>query len=160
MFQNLVTRVLANQTDGLSQPIEYPAGLAQNTTLGQEYLLTALEAGVEACPDQKYVLLGYSQGASLVLEASSRFSGNASEAIKAIILVGNPFRIPGKAINVDSRALPDRRGNIGLFTTSALSAGSKIPQFSTDLESSGKVLDYCLEVSSFLHLRDLHAPLC
>ena len=146
MFQNVVTRVLANQTSGLSQPIEYPAGPLQNTTSGQEYLLNAIETGVKACPDQKYVILGYSQGASLILEASHRFSKDALNSIKAIVLVGNPYRIPGKNSNVNSLALPDKRGNIGLFTTQALSTGAEIPQFPTDLDASGKVLDYCLEV--------------
>ncbi|KAI6877962.1 alpha/beta-hydrolase [Hortaea werneckii] len=145
MFSNLVARVLANQTEGLSQPVEYPAGPAQNTTSGQAYLLDAINSGLKACPDQKYVVLGYSQGASLVLEASKNFKTEALKAIKAIILVGNPYRFPGKKSNVDSHAQPDIRGTIGLFTTNALSSGSPIPQISASLDESGKVLDYCLE---------------
>lgn len=148
MFSNLVGRLLANQTDGLSQPVEYPAGPDQNTTSGQAYLLNAINTGVKACPEQKYVVLGYSQGASLVLEASKKLSKDAVEAVKAIVLVGNPYRFPGKQSNVDSHAQPDTRGTIGLFTTHALSSGSPVPQLPATLDASGKVLDYCLEVTS------------
>lgn len=92
------------------------------------------------------VLLGYSQGASLVLQASSRLGKKALEAIKAIILVGNPYRIPGKSANVDSHGNTDARGNIGMFVTQAITSNTPIPQFPESLEKSGKVLDYCLEV--------------
>ena len=146
MFQTLVSRVLQNTTGGLSQPILYPAGPAQNTSSGQEYLLHAISTGIQACPDQKYVLLGYSQGASLVLQASSRLGKKALEAIKAIILVGNPYRIPGKSANVDSHGNTDARGNNGMFVTQAITSNTPIPQFPESLEKSGKVLDYCLEV--------------
>ncbi|THY40724.1 alpha/beta-hydrolase [Aureobasidium pullulans] len=143
MFQTLVSRVLQNTTGGLSQPILYPA--AQNTSSGQEYLLHAISTGIQACPDQKYVLLGYSQGASLVLQASSRLGKKALEAIKAIILVGNPYRIPGKSANVDSHGNTDARGNIGMFVTQAITSNTPIPQFPESLGKSGKVLGYCLE---------------
>jgi pimeloyl-ACP methyl ester carboxylesterase len=155
MFNNLLSRVLANQTGGLSQPIEYPAGPAQNTSSGQAYLLDAINTGLKACPEQKYVLLGYSQGASLVLEASAKFSKDAIKAIKVVILVGNPYRFPGKKSNVDAQAQPDLRGTIGLFTTSALGSGSPVPQLPTSLDESGKVLDYCLEVGPPLPMREL-----
>ncbi|CAD0050190.1 unnamed protein product [Aureobasidium pullulans] len=148
MFQTLVSRVLQNTTGGLSQPILYPAGPAQNTSSGQEYLLHAISTGIQACPDQKYVLLGYSQGASLVLQASSRLGKKALEAIKAIILVGNPYRIPGKSANVDSHGNTDARGNIGMFVTQAITSNTSIPQFPESLEKSGKVLDYCLEIAA------------
>ncbi|THX66904.1 hypothetical protein D6D08_06946 [Aureobasidium pullulans] len=116
MFQTLVSRVLQNTTGGLT------------------------------CPDQKYVLLGYSQGASLVLQASSRLGKKALEAIKDIILVGNAYRIPGKSANVDGHGNTDARGNIGMFVTQAITSNTPIPQFPESLEKSGKVLDYCLEV--------------
>ncbi|THV67470.1 alpha/beta-hydrolase [Aureobasidium pullulans] len=145
MFQTLVSRVLQNTTGGLSQPILYPAGPAQNTSSGQEYLLHAISTGIQACPDHRYVLLGYSQGASLVLQASSRLDEKALEAIKAIVLVGNPYRIPGKSVNVDSYGNTDARGNIGMFVTQAITSNTPIPQFPESLEKSGKVLDYCLE---------------
>ncbi|THX08196.1 alpha/beta-hydrolase [Aureobasidium pullulans] len=135
MFQTLVSRVLQNTTGCLSQPILYPA----------EYLSHAISTGIQACPDQKYVLLGYSQGASLVLQASSQLGKKALEAIKAIILVGNPYRIPGKSANVDSHGNTDARGNIGMFVTQAITSNTTIPQFPESLEKSGKVLDYCLE---------------
>jgi pimeloyl-ACP methyl ester carboxylesterase len=146
MFNNLLGRVLANQTGGLSQPIEYPAGPVQSTSSGQAYLLNAINTGLDACPEQKYVLLGYSQGASLVLEASAKFSKDAINAIKAVILVGNPYRFPGKKSNVDAQAQPDLHGTIGLFTTSALGSGVPVPQLPAILDESGKVLDYCLQV--------------
>lgn len=101
MFQTLVSRVFQNTTGGLSQPILYPAGPAQNTSSGQGYLLHAISTGIQACPDQKYVLLGYSQGASLVLHASSRLGKKAVEAIKAIILIGN---CPGDGISAYSQS--------------------------------------------------------
>ncbi|THX99032.1 hypothetical protein D6D02_09250 [Aureobasidium pullulans] len=122
MFQTLVSRVLQNTTGGLSQPILYPAGPAQNTSSGQEYLLHAIST------------------------ASSRLGKKALEAIKAIILVGNPYRIPGKSANVDSHGNTDARGNIGMFVTQAITSNTPIPQFPESLGKSGKVLDYCLEV--------------
>ncbi|MEU8900052.1 cutinase family protein [Nocardia sp. NPDC048505] len=76
--------------------LQYPASRdADSATRGAENLVTLLNAAAAACPDQRYVLLGYSQGAR-VIETVARglrptLSERAADRIGAIALFGNPF---------------------------------------------------------------------
>lgn len=61
-----------------------------------------IRRGLQACPNQKYALLGYSQGATVVLEALGKLDHETTKSINAGVLVGNPYRTPGRTSNVDS----------------------------------------------------------
>lgn len=149
MFYPMIENILANISGGVSLPVEYPAGPAQNTTTGEAFVLDIINEGLDRCPGQKYALFGYSQGASLMLRVLNQLDRRALSKIKSVILVGNPYRVPGKFSSVDETGQRDYRDSVGMFTNSAIAANrnATIPQLSNDIDRSGKVLDYCLAVS-------------
>ncbi|KAJ5402277.1 uncharacterized protein N7487_008173, partial [Penicillium crustosum] len=145
MFYPMVKDILANATGGVSQPVEYPAGADQNTTSGEKFVLDVINQGLRDCPGQIYALFGYSQGATLILKALDQLEVPALSLVKSVILVGNPYRIPNKLSNVNGTAQRDHAKSVGMFAMSAIQNKSTVPQLSTDVDQSGKVLDYCLE---------------
>lgn len=151
MFYLMISNILANTTGGVSLPVQYPAGPDQNTTSGEDFVSKVIHEGLHHCPGQKYALFGYSQGATLMLKVLNRLDKDAIKMIKSVILVGNPYRLPGKMSNVNEYGLEDHSQSVGMFTAAASrqnSSASIIPQLSGQLDKSGKVLDYCLAVSS------------
>ena len=148
MFYPMIQNILANTSGGVSLPVEYPAGPAQNTTSGEKFLRDIIAGGIESCPDQKYALFGYSQGASLVLKALKELNHFALSKVQSVILVGNPYRTPGKLSSVTETGQRDYSDSVGMFTRSATAANTNatIPQLSKELDRSGKVLDFCLVV--------------
>lgn len=146
MFYPMIQTILDQSPGGVSLPVEYPAGVAQDTTSGEKFLTYTINQGLQVCPEQKYALFGYSQGATLMLKALSQLSGEATGAITSVILFGNPYRLPGKTSNVNGTCQPGNDDVVGLFVNSAIAKNETLPQLSSDLDKSGKVLDYCLEV--------------
>ena len=147
MFYPMIQTILEQSSGGISLPVQYPAGVSQNTTSGEKFVVDTINQGLRDCPEQNYALFGYSQGASLILRALDQLSGEATDAIKSVVLVGNPYRLPGKLSNVNGTGLPGNDNVAGLFIASATANNETIPQLSNELDKSGKVLDYCLEVS-------------
>jgi surfactin synthase thioesterase subunit len=144
----MIQNILANMTGGVSLPVEYPAAPDQNTTSGEKFVVDTIFKGLHHCPDQKYGLFGYSQGATLMLKVLSQLNTSTLDSIRSVILVGNPYRIPGKISNVNGTAQHDEKDSIGMFAVHAIASNSSIPQLSREIDLSGKVLDYCLEVST------------
>lgn len=84
--------------------LEYPADTDVNggASLGVRMLVATLNLQAQACPEQKFVLLGYSQGAMVIGDAlagpSARLVGTkadelrpeAEAAISAIVFYGDP----------------------------------------------------------------------
>lgn len=147
MFYPMIQTILEQFPGGVSLPVEYPAGVAQNTTSGEKFVIDTINQGLDNCPEQKYGLFGYSQGATLMLRALDQLEGEATDAIGSVILVGNPYRLPGKMSNVNGTGQPGNDEVAGAFVSSATASNETIPQLSDVLDRSGKVLDYCLEVS-------------
>ncbi|GIC93171.1 uncharacterized protein Aud_009653 [Aspergillus udagawae] len=140
----MIENILANVTGGVSLPVEYPAAASQNTTSGEKFVVDTNAHGLRHCPHQKYALFGYSQGATLILKVLRQLSPSALESVKSVVLVGNPYRLPGKISNVDATAQHDERASVGMFAEEAIADNKPIPQLSKDMDQSGKVLDYCL----------------
>ncbi|KAF3810827.1 hypothetical protein GCG54_00003004 [Colletotrichum gloeosporioides] len=130
-FQIAIERIIANSTEITTQSIIYPASFDQNVSVGVQ--------------NTKYLLLGYSQGATVVLEALGKLDNETTKAINAVVLVGNPYRTPGRASNVDSQGRPDNRTQSGMFAAQAMQANRTFPNYDDALDRSGKVRDICLE---------------
>ncbi|KAE8420044.1 cutinase-domain-containing protein [Aspergillus pseudocaelatus] len=145
MFYPMIQNILANMTGGVSLPVEYPAAPNQNTTSGESFVIDIITEGLYHCPDQKYAMFGYSQGASLMLNVLGQLNSSALDSIKSVILVGNPYRIPGKTSNVDAFGQHDKKASVGMFAAHAISSNSTIPELLREMDQSSKVLDYCLE---------------
>lgn len=150
MFQIAIERILANGTSAVSQSVVYPAGFDQNVTSGVQNVVDVVRLGLEDCPRQKYFLFGYSQGATVVLEALGKMDEMSTAAVSGVVMVGNPYRVPGRRSNVDREGRPDGRTAHGLFATHALQANQTVPAYSDELDASGKVSDICLDVSARL----------
>ncbi|CAG8399092.1 unnamed protein product [Penicillium salamii] len=153
MFYPMIQNILANISDGVSLPVEYPAGSDQNTTTGEAFVLNMINEGLENCPNQKYALFGYSQGASLILRVLEQLNHRALRKIQSVILFGNPYRMPGKLSSVNETGQRDYSASVGMFAESAIAAGENdtIPQLSKEMDLSGMTLDYCLAVSIRLY---------
>lgn len=147
MFFPMVQTILQTLPGGASLPVEYPAGVSQNTESGEKFVIDIINQGLRDCPGQKYALFGYSQGATLMLKALSQLSFEAVHAVSSVILVGNPYRLPGKRSNVNGIGQPGNDATVGLFVNSALANNKTIPQLSSKFDQSGKALDICLDVS-------------
>lgn len=84
--------------------VDYPADtdVQVGGTRGARWLIDTLNVQAESCPDQRFVLLGYSQGALVIGDAlappagrlvgknAGEVSAAAAERIAAIVFFGNP----------------------------------------------------------------------
>jgi pimeloyl-ACP methyl ester carboxylesterase len=149
MFQTAIDRLLANNTDAAYQSIVYPAGFAQNTTSGVQNTLDIINYGLQDCPEQKYFLFGYSQGATVMQEALNELEGEVAASVESVVLVGNPYRTPGRRSNVDEYGNRDNRTIYGLFAEQERSGNksASVLMYSEEFDQGGKVADICLEVS-------------
>lgn len=58
-------------------------------TRNLDELLTSL---VQQCPSRRYVILGYSQGASVIQRSAGLWDTNVREQVQSVVLIGNPDR--------------------------------------------------------------------
>lgn len=147
MFQLVIEKILANDTDAASQSVVYPAALDQNVTSGVQDLTNTINIGLHDCPNQKYFLFGYSQGATVVLKTLEKLDKSSLAAVAAVVLIGNPFRTPGRVSNVNRTGQRDHRTAFGRFATLAKKSNDSIPLYTDSLDRSGRVKDICLDVS-------------
>lgn len=138
-FKTMVASTLSALPGGVQYDVVYPAApdVSQNGTfIGSEDIQNYINNGHAACPDQKYALLGYSQGATVVLEALQALSGSEpAKQIKAALLIGNPYQVSGQATTVDQNNGSITRGFSGalLPLAGSLDLDPKLPQDGTAL---------------------------
>lgn len=142
--------------------LDYPADsdVRLGGTRGVRLLIDTLDVQTDACPDQRFILLGYSQGAlivgdaltapdlRLVGEAAGEVSGAAASRILAIVLYGDPRFLgtePYDAGDFDPRmhgVLPRPAGSLAQFEGRLRDycvAKDIVCQSSLDLEEKGHV---------------------
>ncbi len=93
--------------------LDYPADteVKEGGTLGVRTLIDTLNVQAEACPDQGFVLLGYSQGALVIGDALvdpdvrlvggtvGELHSEATDRIRAIVFYGDPRLVGGEEYN-------------------------------------------------------------
>lgn len=89
-------------------------------------------------PAECFILEGYSQGATATCDALPKLTGPAFDAVKGVVLIGNPTHQPGLACNVDMKGCKLTFNSRGIFTFK-----DGIPY-----EWVSKTLDICNFVSS------------
>ncbi|KAK0527521.1 hypothetical protein OC842_004850 [Tilletia horrida] len=138
-MMRMIASTLSAVPNGAEVDTTYPADATMNAQVGANWNLDYINKGRQACPAQKYVLIGYSQGAmvaSLTLQQLVA-SGTAQDAIKAVVLLGNPYHTPGRTGNVD--------GHGGSGTLRAFGVAYALKPASIDsFVASGRLLDICL----------------
>lgn len=99
-----------------TEDLDYPAdtNVKEGGTRGVRVLIDTLNVQAEACPDQQFVLLGYSQGAMVIgdalAEADTRMIGEttgslstkAAAHVLAVVMYGDPRFAGHETFNVGS----------------------------------------------------------
>jgi len=98
--------------------VSYPATMAKTSKAqGAADVVKHLTAQSAACPQQKYVLVGYSQGADVQHEASKTIPKTLYPRIVGVVMFGDP-------------------GNKGPMALSPM--GGRVPMFPTELQAKTK----------------------
>lgn len=84
----------------------------------------------------------------MVQTALNKLENESLTAVSSVVMVGNPYRIPGRLSNVDSQGRLDNRTTFGSFATKSVQANESVLTYNENLDRSGKVSDICLEVSA------------
>lgn len=140
-FKGMINTTLATIPNGIEYDTVYPA--STNLTgafVGKADVVRYINAGLASCPQQKYALLGYSQGASVTDFALHNFtypSSAAYNAIKAVVVIGNPGHVPNAAGNVDQNGTDATTNFTGPYYLDGTGA---IPNI---YYNNSKVLDIC-----------------
>lgn len=104
-FQNMTATTLSRIPNGLLYNTVYPASWASGSLdAGADAITQYINDGLQNCPQQKYALLGYSQGATATALALRNFADPSCagyNAIAGVLLVGNPLFKPYQAVNRD-----------------------------------------------------------
>ena len=66
----MIRTTLAAVPNGKTVETIYPASSSQISTAGTAFIIKTVRNGIAACPEQKFLLLGYSQGLSLSLDSA------------------------------------------------------------------------------------------
>jgi cutinase len=84
---------IAQRTQGNVYQVRYPAvaDFVNGPNQGAADALARLNARAAACPNQKYVLNGYSQGAMVMTVLMGRIPANLQSRVVAAVLYGNPY---------------------------------------------------------------------
>ncbi|KAK2601861.1 hypothetical protein QQS21_004547 [Conoideocrella luteorostrata] len=139
-FQDAVNNTLRSIQNGIEYDVVYPAAEdQQGTDIGAKDVLNFIQQGNQACPQQKYVLLGYSQGATVCLMALKQLASQpAADTIDAIALIGNPYQQKDKCYTLDQNGGPSTRGRDGVLTSQDPTLGDL-----TVWDDKEKVLNVC-----------------
>jgi cutinase len=98
--------------------VDYPASfLPDSKAKGATDAVSHINAQAQACPDQKFVLVGYSQGADVMHDAAAKLDPSVFPRIVAVVMFGDP-------------------GNKGPGALSPL--GGKVAVFPADLQAKLK----------------------
>ncbi|KAF4818266.1 hypothetical protein CGCSCA5_v005358 [Colletotrichum siamense] len=91
-FQVAIERMIANATQITTQSIIYPASFGENVSVGVQNTVDTIRRGLQDCLNQKYSLLGYSQGATVVLEALGKLDHETKKKPSTLLcLLGIPI---------------------------------------------------------------------
>ncbi|CAD6888944.1 unnamed protein product [Tilletia controversa] len=139
-FSGMIQKTFDGLPDGIGISNPYPASSAPNSPAsGSVWLRTYLRQAVAMCPQQNYALLGWSQGAAVTWTALGGMKKDdpLHHAIKAVVVVGDPFHVPNVRGNVDQDGHGQTAGAQGKMRGG--NSDATIAEWAAD----GKVLDIC-----------------
>jgi cutinase len=133
VLRPIFNRVAAGVPGGSNYNVVYPAvsDFTNGPRQGAADINRFLAAQVAACPSQRFVLSGYSQGAMAVAVATQTMPAATRAKVAAIVVFGDPYYRSGQPWNAPTNAAS--RGGLA----SVLNGLSAFPQF------AGKIQDYC-----------------
>ncbi|KAJ4291337.1 hypothetical protein N0V88_006345 [Collariella sp. IMI 366227] len=77
----------------VGDPVQYPASsdIISGTRQGSTDVVNRLKAQAALCPNQKFALVGYSQGAGVMHSAADKIPLNLYSRIKALVMFGDAY---------------------------------------------------------------------
>ncbi|KAN0060192.1 hypothetical protein ACQY0O_007521 [Thecaphora frezii] len=112
----------------------YPASFTQISTAGTADIIRKINSVLSSNPSECFILQGYSQGAAATVDAMPKLTGANFDAVKGVVLIGNPKHRSGLACNVD--------GNGGTTTKFVNGLSAALGQIPDNWVS--KSLDICI----------------
>lgn len=162
-----VTRSIAEARPGATTVIDldYPADtdVKEGGTVGVRTLIDTLNVQAESCPEQQFVLLGYSQGALIIGDALAspdarlvgatvgELAADAADRVLAVVLYGNPRFVGSEPYDAGTYdpsmngLLPRPPGSLDAFADRIRDYCVKrdfVCQSSLDLDESGHIAYY------------------
>lgn len=134
-FRTMNSRIRSSVSGGSEYDTVYPADFSQNSQQGTEAIVTEVQNTLARNPNTCFILEGYSQGAAATCNALPQLTGSAFDAVKGVILIGNPEHKPNLACNVDA--------NGGKSTASASGIEASFTQ-GVPSNWVSKTLDICI----------------
>ncbi|TQV94263.1 cutinase-like protein [Cordyceps javanica] len=133
-FLTMNKNVLAEHKGGKIYNVVYPASWDQKSAPGTKDLINQVGKILAQDASECLILEGYSQGATVVVDALPQLTGAAFDAVKGVFLIGNTRHEPGLACNVDMQGGDKTKDAAGIF----YQQGNGIPQ-----DWVSKSLDVC-----------------
>jgi hypothetical protein len=140
-FRSMNQKIQAQAQGGKVHDTVYPADFSQNSAQGTKDIVNTITQTLQKNKNECFILQGYSQGAAATVNAMPQISGASFDAVKAVVLIGDPMHKPNLACNVDNMGGSSTKGASGI----SAALGKGIPQ-----EWVGKTLDICISVSGLL----------
>jgi hypothetical protein len=146
-FRTINSRVTSTLPGGTVYNTVYTANFSQNSAAGTEDIINKITSTLRSNPEECFILEGYSQGAAATTNALPRLTGVDFDAVKGVLLIGNPEHKSGLTCNVDNNGGTTTRNVNGLSASGSAGIPSNwIP----------KTLDVCIFVGVLI----LSLPQC
>ncbi|KAK6435624.1 hypothetical protein LTR95_008190 [Oleoguttula sp. CCFEE 5521] len=100
-FRTVNSQVRSQVSGGSVYNTVYPASFSQNSASGTRDIVSRVATILRSNPNACIILEGYSQGAAATVDAMSELTGASYDAVKSVLLFGNPKHKSGLACNVD-----------------------------------------------------------
>ncbi|CAD6904367.1 unnamed protein product [Tilletia laevis] len=142
--KGMIQKTISALPGGTSAQTVYPASsdFQKSAGVGATWVHNYLKYGIASCPKQKYALVGYGQGAAVTWQALADVKTNdpIHDAVKAIVLLGDPYHLPNLPGNIDDHGGKSTDAGKGLGVGKGGFPGAeKI----TSWAKEGKVLNVC-----------------
>ncbi|OAA69805.1 Cutinase [Cordyceps fumosorosea ARSEF 2679] len=110
-FKTMNKNILTTHKGGEIYNVVYGATWDQNSAPGTQDVGKILAKDASEC----IILEGYSQGATVVVDALPKLTGAAFDAVKGVFLIGDTRRQPGLACNVDMQGGDKTKDTSGIL---------------------------------------------
>ncbi|OAA62396.1 Cutinase [Akanthomyces lecanii RCEF 1005] len=133
-FLTMNKNVMSERSGGKIYNVVYEAAWDQNSKPGTKDLINQVGKILGQDASECIILEGYSQGATVVVDALRQLTGASFDAVKGVFLIGDTRHEPGLACNVDMQGGDKTKDTAGLLYED----GNGIPQ-----NWVSKTLDVC-----------------
>ncbi|GAB7329829.1 hypothetical protein MBLNU13_g01547t1 [Cladosporium sp. NU13] len=141
-FRAMLNQILAAVPGGSVYDTHYlaaPDATQLTVKIGSDDVIRFINEGLASCPEQRYALFGYSQGATVTNQVLQNLTTTSprGQQIKSIVTIGNPNHLPNKQGNADENCGTSTAGATGILNPTA---DFSIPDV---WYATGKVRDIC-----------------